>query len=70
MTAIILTILKIILFIVGGLFFNISYKFCKSMIKQRRDWNKEDKIAMFLITIANICVLLVLILHLIKEIIK
>lgn len=70
MTAIILVILKVILFIVGGLFFNVSYRFCKSMIKQRHDWNKEDKIAMFLITIANICVLLVLILHLIKEIIK
>ena len=70
MTAVILVILKIVLFIVGGLFFNISYKFCKSMIKQRRDWNKDDKIVMFLMVIANICVLLVLILHLIKEIIK
>lgn len=70
MTAIILVILKSLLFVVGGLFFSISYNFCKLMMKRRRDWNEEDKIVMFLITIANLCVFLALILIFIKDIIN
>ena len=70
MTAVIISVLKSILFIVIGLFFNISYNFCKFMMKQRRSWTKEDRIVMFLMTVANICIFLVLVLYLIKEIIK
>ena len=69
MTAIILVILKSVLFIVSGLFFNISYKFCKFMMKQR-NWSKDDRIVMFLLAVANVCVILVLILFLIKNIIN
>ena len=69
MTAIVLVILKSVLFIVSGLFFNISYKFRKFMIKQR-NWTKEDRIVMFLLAVANVCVILVLILFLIKDIIN
>ena len=67
--SIVLVILKSVLFIVSGLFFNISYKFSKFMMKQR-NWTKEDRIVMFLLAVANICVFLVLILFLIKDIIN
>ena len=70
MIAIILVVLKIVLFIVAGIFFNVSYNFCKFMMKQRNSWTKQDRIAMFLVTIANVCIILVLILILIKDIIK
>ena len=67
--SILLVILKSVLFIVSGLFFNISYKLYKFMMKQR-NWTKEDRIVMFLLAVANICVFLVLILFLIKDIIN
>lgn len=67
--SIVLVILKSVLFVVIGIFFNISYKFHKFMMKQR-NWTKEDRIVMFLLAVANVCVILVLILFLIKDIIN